>query len=405
MSQTTPFSDWRRSLLAAAGLALAIMALFYLLALQIAPAAQARQGSLRLDITKSLEGSNTVRVGQLLTFTIRITNTGTITVVRLPLSDQYDASILRFEHAAPPPSTASPGSLAWTDLTTNTLFGPLAPGSSISVVTVFRAIAPRPATVNRARIGVAVGSDGSTGGGGGGQDGGGTIGGQVVIQKQPLPGSSPRSGQPITFTIALRNDGAADIVRLPLQDVYSTTYLLFWKAIPPPTTVNTAAGQLGWSDVLPGLGLTRLRPNQTITVTTVFTALTSLDGAVVNRAAAQGARDEFGNNLASPRQTEIPIRILPGESTPTPRPRDRPDRPTATPTPALATPQILTPTLVETVIISTPASGVVTPTAMPAPTGLPTTGGGDGAAGWALVALALLLGGALALLYRRGASA
>jgi len=405
VSQITPLSDWRRNLLAATGLALLFVALFYLLALHDTPTANAQAGSLRLEITKTLEGSNVVRVGQYLTFTIRITNTGTITVVRLPLTDQYDASILRLESTNPPPSTTGPGSITWTDLTTNTLFGPLAPGQSIQVVVTFRAIAPRPATVNRARIGAALGSNGSTGGGGGGQAGGGTVGGQVVVQKQPLAGSVPRSGQPITFTIALRNDGAADIVRLPLQDVYSTTYLLFWQAIPPPTSVNTFTGELRWDDLLPSLGLTRLRPNQTITVTTVFTAIASVDGLVVNRAGAQGARDEFGNGLASPRQTEIPIQILPGLTTPTPRPR-RPPSPTEQPTatPIAVAPAVITPTIDITATINA-GSAVITPTAMPAPTSLPTTGGGDGADAWLLVALTLLLGGALALLYRRHSSA
>jgi LPXTG-motif cell wall-anchored protein/uncharacterized repeat protein (TIGR01451 family) len=405
VSQITPLSDWRRNLLAATGLALLFLALFYLLALRSVPTAQAQSGSLRLDITKTLEGSNVVRVGQYLTFTIRIVNTGTITVVRLPLLDQYDASILHLEHTLPPPSTTSPGSITWTDLTTNTLFGPLAPGESITVVTVFRAIAPRPATVNRARIGAAVGSNGSTGGGGGGQAGGGTVGGQVIVQKQPLAGSVPRAGQPITFTIALRNDGAADIVKLPLQDVYSTTYLLFWQAIPPPTSVNTVTGELRWDDLLPSFGLTRLHPNETITVTTAFIALASVDGVVLNRAGAQGVRDEFGNQLASPRQTEVPIRILPGETTPTPRPH-RPPSPTEqpTPTPIIVAPAVITPTIDITATISA-GSAVITPTAMPLPTSLPTTGGGDGAVGWLLVALALLLGGALALLYRRRSSA
>src|SRR5262249_1825961 len=151
-------------------------------------------------------------------------------------------------------------------------------------------------------------------------------------------GVMPVSGQPLTFTIRIVNDGAADIVRLPLQDTYSTEYLQFWRASPRPSTVDAAAGQLAWDDLLPGMGLTRLRPGQIITVTTVFTALKSVDGVVVNRAGAVAVRDEFGNQVEAPRQTEIPIRILPGpgEATATPKSRPRDDKPSEKPTPTPA---------------------------------------------------------------------
>src|SRR5262245_59023764 len=96
MPDRTLFLDWRRSLLASAGLALLMLALFYLLAAQGAQPVHA-QGTLALEITKTLEGGNVVRVGQYLTFTIRIVNTGTISIAQLPLFDQYDASILRLD--------------------------------------------------------------------------------------------------------------------------------------------------------------------------------------------------------------------------------------------------------------------------------------------------------------------
>jgi uncharacterized repeat protein (TIGR01451 family) len=248
MDDRTQFLDWRRNLLLAAGLTLLVVGLFCLLATRPAQPAYA-QALLRVEIKKTLAGSNVVQVGQYLTFTIRITNTGTISVAQLPLLDTYDATILRFERAAPPPATVSAGTLAWTNLTTDTLFGPLAPGQSIAVVTVFRAIAPKPATVNAAATGTLVGVDGQTGTGGSGQAGGGTVGGRVIVQKNLSPGMLPVSGQPITFTIAITNDGAADIVALPLQDTYSTEVLRFLRASPPPTSVNTATGELRWDDL------------------------------------------------------------------------------------------------------------------------------------------------------------
>jgi LPXTG-motif cell wall-anchored protein len=403
MTESTSILDWRRNLVTAAGTALLLLVLFYALAARGAQPAQA-QGTLRLEIKKTLQGSNVVRVGQYLTFTIRITNTGTISIALLPLLDNYDATILRLERTSVPPTTSSSGVISWTNLTTNTLFGPLAPNQSISVITVFRAIAPKPATVNAASTGTLVGVNGQTGAGGGGQAGGGTVGGHVIAHKGLAPGAPPLSGQPITFTITISNDGAADIVKLPLLDMYSTQYLRFWKASPPPTSINTVTGELRWDDLLPAMGLSRLRPNEIISVTTVFTALKSVDGIVLNRAGAFNVQDEFGNNVDAPRQTEIPIRVLPGpgEATATPKPREH--KPSEQPTPTLsATPGALTPTAGATAGITSTGSVAtevaVTPTT--GPKNLPRTGGDGEPIAWLLIGLALLLGGTLALLYRR----
>jgi hypothetical protein len=412
MHDRAPLLSWRRNILAAAASTLLMLALFYLLAARGAQPSYA-QGTLRLEIKKTLEGSNVVQVGQFLTFTIRLTNTGTISVAQLPLLDNYDATILRLERADPPPSTASPGTIAWTNLTTDTLFGPLAPGQSIVVVTLFRAIAPKPATVNAAQTGTLVGINGQSGAGGGGQAGGGTIGGRVIVQKGLAPGMTLVSGGPITFTIAITNDGAADIVELPLQDTYATESLQFWRSSPPPTSINTATGELRWDDLLPMMGLMRLRPAELITVTTVFTALKSIDGQVVNRAGAAQVRDEFGNVVEAPRQTEIPIRVLPGPSaaTATPKPRDRkpsnqpsptPEATAAPPATELATTAIPSATVASTATLDTvitPTVALATPTI--GPTSLPRTGASGISLVWLLIALASILVGALALLYRR----
>jgi uncharacterized repeat protein (TIGR01451 family) len=91
------------------------------------------------------------------------------------------------------------------------------------VVTVFRVIAAsNGVTVNAARTGTLLGVGGQSGAGGDDSDGGTAVGGRVVVEKGLAPGIQPVSGQPLTFTIKISNDGAADIVRLPLQDTYST---------------------------------------------------------------------------------------------------------------------------------------------------------------------------------------
>jgi uncharacterized repeat protein (TIGR01451 family) len=389
---------WPGSFLAATIIALLLLALLYALALHTMPTAQAQAGTLSMAITKQLDGSPIVTVGQYIDFTIRITNTGTISITKLPVIDNYDAKVLRFDQASPPPSVIGNGQLTWTTLPTDTQGGPLQPGQTITIKTHFRVIGISDLTINRARIQDAIGQGGQSGANGGDQSGGKTEGGRVVIEKSLAPGVTPQSGHPVTFTISVRNEGAADLVKVPIQDSYQAEYMQFWKAVPPPS--QSAPGQLSWEDVLPQLGLTRLRPNEALTITAVFTALKALDGGVINRAGATGLRDEFENELPAPRQAEVPIRILPGPSeaqptataTPKPQPKPRQATPTAeTPTPAMLTPTTLAITTTAEITATTDVTitGAPTPTVLPA--SLPRTGASDPNNAGLIAALALIL--------------
>ncbi len=115
MHVRTPFLDWRRNILTAIGLSLLFIALLYLIAGRGA-LDDPRPGDVARGARQILEGGNVVSVGQYLTFTIRLENTGTISIAELPLFDQYDASILRFERADPAPTSSSSGSITWSDL-------------------------------------------------------------------------------------------------------------------------------------------------------------------------------------------------------------------------------------------------------------------------------------------------
>ena len=142
---------------------------------------------------------------------------------------------------------------------------------------------------------------------------------------------TPQSGRPVTFTITVRNEGAADLVKVPIQDSYQAEYLQFWQAVPPPSQL--APGQASWEDVLPQLGLTRLRPNEALTITTVFTALKTLDGGVINRAGATGLRDEFQNELPHHARPRCRFGLSLAQAQPSPRrpphqnPARNPNRP------------------------------------------------------------------------------
>jgi LPXTG-motif cell wall-anchored protein len=413
-------TGWR-PFIAAVIVAVATVAICYIaVPSNLAAAPSAQTGTLSMEISKRLQGSDVIQVGQELTFTIRITNTGTISITTLPLIDEYESSILQLERTIPLSSTnivtpaTGGGLITWSDLTTDTVFGPLNPGQSIEIITVFRAIAPRVATVNRARIGAAVGFGGQEYAGDERSSTGDAIGGQVIVRKELVTDTVAASGLPLTFTITISNDGAADLTRIPLRDTFDLTYLQFASAIPTPTLTSTATiteGVLEWDNVLTGLGLTRLRPGEIITVTTVFTALRSVEAAFINRAEASGVRDEFDDDVQAPRQAEVPIRIIPGPAeatptstpTPSPVPREEP-QPRDTPVPATPTEtptQTPSPT-VETTATPTPeAAGIAATPTVAAPATLPRTGGSDHLL-WAVIAALLLAGAALALRFRPG---
>ncbi|MCO5197202.1 MAG: hypothetical protein M9941_05555 [Anaerolineae bacterium] len=94
-----------------------------------------------LEVEKIQTSPNPARVGESITYTIRITNTGPVTVTTLPLEDYYDNSVISYQSATPSADLApGDGTLTWFDLTTT--FGDLGPGDVIEVEVVFLAIGP-----------------------------------------------------------------------------------------------------------------------------------------------------------------------------------------------------------------------------------------------------------------------
>ena len=94
------------------------------------------------DLTKSLNTPDPVRPGAPISFTIRITNTGSIWITTLPLQDSYDATFLTYGSGgnfATPASNdnVDDGVINWSDLTTS--LGDLPPGGSVSVIVWFNA--------------------------------------------------------------------------------------------------------------------------------------------------------------------------------------------------------------------------------------------------------------------------
>lgn len=103
-------------------------------------------------VDKSLLNGVVPEVGLPLTFTIRITNSGFITMTTVPLLEDYDPAYLRFEFAIPQPDAVDEvmGELVWSDLTT--WLGDVPPHEAVQVLVVFTALAPIDVTTNSAGV-------------------------------------------------------------------------------------------------------------------------------------------------------------------------------------------------------------------------------------------------------------
>jgi uncharacterized repeat protein (TIGR01451 family)/LPXTG-motif cell wall-anchored protein len=354
---------------------------------------QAQDG---IEVNKTLEGSQTVRVGEVLTFHISIRNSTSFSLTTVPLTDVFRADILSSvpTYVDPPYDSltyvGNTGVISWTDIATH-FGGFIIPGQTVTVTLAFIAEHPTQqlTIVNQAGVHDAINIRGESVFAGSDEAENDAVGGSAPVTKTlDLNGDTPEVGLPVTFTIQIRNDGAAAITYLPLEDNYDPSLLAFHYAVPDPTLVVTQTGVISWADLTLFFG--PIPGDTTITVTTVYTLIS--DSGVqttTNQARVAGAQDEYSNELA-PGQDYVPIQILfPATATPTPAPSedDDEDEDEATPTP--------TPT-------STPAP-THTPIPIPTPTAtlefpstLPETG--TSFRGWGLVVAGLLLalgGGAL----------
>jgi hypothetical protein len=299
------------------------------------------QGGIQVD--KQLgRSSRVVRVGELLTFTIYITNTSGFTLTSVPMTDTYRADILRYAFVIPygPDAQAiigSSGLLTWYNIADPGMFGPIVDGQVVSFTIGFTAEHPATAIVNAAGVHDALDESGSRSFDGNSQDSNDAVGGAAPVEKRlEPPGFTPEIGLPLTFTIVITNDGAAVMTELGLVDRYDPTALAFSYAIPPPTLVLTATGVISWADLTAYFG--DIPGDTAVTVTAVFTALPGI-GLIetTNRAEVAGARDVY-NNVLAPGSDQVPITII-GAATPTPTPGHENGDGEATPTPtSVATP-------------------------------------------------------------------
>ena len=200
------------------------------------------------------------RVGQAVVLQITVANTGAVTLVNVPVEDQYSTNFLAFTNATPAPVDASnDGILNWTNVVN------LAPGASTNLFVTFTAVgitAGQPATnvaiipgqTNGAPYSVRSPSFGYT------------------VSKtftSPL-GHTPAVGEDVVFRITVVNTGEVALLTVPVVDLYSTNFLSFAGATPGTVDTNND-GSLNWV-------VGPLATNTSTNLDVTFTALASTAG-------------------------------------------------------------------------------------------------------------------------------
>jgi len=253
-----------------------------------------------LDKRRLLPVGDSAKISDTVQFRIVISNTGALTVTRLPLADTYDPVYLAYQQASPPPDAAAPGLLAWDDLIVG-LGRELAPGESIALTVTFTAISSTQHLLPPMTVNTAV-SDGAQTVAGrlpriGDEDAVGIKGPGLALSKRrllPLSGAASVNDT-VRFRILISNTGVLTVTRLPLADTYDPVYLTYQQSSPPPDAVSP--GLLAWDDLTLVLGR-GLAPDESVAVTVTFTATASTQHLVppvtVNTAVIDGAETAIG---------------------------------------------------------------------------------------------------------------
>ncbi len=360
-------------LIAGAVLAVTLMSLW-----QVRQMSQAQDPPPDIAITKTLNrAGNVVRVGDVLEFTIVVTNQSAFTLTNVTLVDTFDETILAFQEATPVVTAAS-NTVTWGNVATMLNPVGMLPGDTVVVTISFRAMRPRTAIVNRVegRDIIREGSQSGTGSNNETNNEGVIPANAPVYKSISPPGSLPQAGLPVTFTQLITNDSGAFLIYLPLTDTYEAAFLQFNYALPMPDVI-TPPGTLVWTNLASLAYFGPITPDTTLAITTVFTATTQVVNTT-NRASTQGALDEFDNEAAGG-VAEVPITII--EDTPTPTVTPAPtrgannndnndddddnndDNDTSPATPVAPAP-----------VTATPAPVIATPTPTATSTATPTTG-------------------------------
>jgi len=234
-------------------------------------------GSPNLNLVKSVTPNNLVNPGDLLTYTVQVSNTGNFTATNVIIRDTTPGST-SYVSATPAPVTApavgGTGDVSWN-------LGTLLPGQSTNVSFVVRVNPNTPPAV--AISNSAFGTSNESGGVVFKSNGVSNLVNAapvLLVNKTaaPPPGSTVNVGDNITYTINVSNPGNVPTTGITVQDPLPPGTLFVSANPAPQSQVNN---QLRW--VLPGLA-----PGASRTITLVLKVITRLPaGLVQNQANAQ----------------------------------------------------------------------------------------------------------------------
>jgi len=201
-------------------------------------------------------------VGETVTFTIEVANTGDVGLGLVPLDDTYDATYLSFQSAVPAETSTGVGSIHWADI------GPIAIGGTATVTARFTAIEstfpsdttnwvttapfttngiPLKPKINEAPVEV-------------------RHAGYTLEKTRTSPaGRAAQIGEEVVFTITVVNTGQVDLVTVPVVDTYETAFLSYVSST-PASDDNNNDGTINWADIGP------LPVGATTSIVATFTA-------------------------------------------------------------------------------------------------------------------------------------
>lgn len=298
-----------RRLLYVLTISLALLVITLVSLLHLPSASQAQSGD--IVVTKALNRpSNVVRVGDILSFTITVTNQSAFTLTHVTITDTFDSAILQFNQATPPEDSVSGNVIRWDNVAVLNNPAGMSIGDTITLTVYFRAVHPQTAVVNAVEGGDIIRAGNQAGNGANDQtDPEPVVGGRAPIFKAiDPPGSTPIAGLPVTFTHIITNDSGAIMTQLTLTDTYDANVLEFKTAFPFTPNITSPLGTLVWTNLatMPYFG--PIQPDTAIIITTVFTALTQVVDTV-NQAQTGNARDEFNNDVTGD-AFQVPITVI-----------------------------------------------------------------------------------------------
>ncbi len=217
-------------------------------------------------------------IGDPVSFTLQITNTGNTTLNSVGAVDTYNNTKLTYVSASLTPNVISSNHVDWTNV------GPLAPGQSVTITVNFTAIAADAPTTNSIAIT-------ATGGVTANHTANVTINNpRITLAKTRLSSSPANIGSNVVFRIVATNDGTSAIASLPIEDTFSGANFEFVSATVPPDASGN--GSLLWLDVT---GAGNLAPAGVITID-VTLKVKGAAAPATNLAAANYTTDVNGDS-------------------------------------------------------------------------------------------------------------